>query len=225
MNKLQKQTTIMIADDHPLFLTGLREIISGVPDWQIIAEAINGQQALEFITKKTPDISILDINMPLKDGLEVAKFVHENNIPTSVIILTMYDDEMIFKKAASYCIKGFILKESAIDDVIEGIEHVVQGDTFVSPKLFHRFLKKDFRKTNIEKLYRYNLTNSEQKILKMIANNYTTRQIAEKLFISPKTVEHHRSNICKKFNLTGKNALLRFVLENKEILNHILCDE
>ena len=221
----KKQIKILIADDHPLFLKGLHEIISEEADWIVVAEANDGQQAIELISKEMPDIATLDINMPRKDGLEVAKYVHENNLPVLIIILTMYDDELLFNRAASYGVKGFILKESAIDDIVDSIECAVRGETFVSPKLTHRFLKSGAKEKNLHDIYRFNLTKMEQKVIRLIVNDFTTNKIAEELFISPRTVEHHRSNICKKLNLGGKNALLRYVLEHKETLNQALPDE
>ncbi len=220
----KKQLKLLIADDHPLFLKGLHEIISEEPGWIVVAEAHDGQQAIELISKNSPDIAILDINMPHKDGLEAAKYVYENDLPVSIIILTMYDDELLFRRAASYGVKGFILKDSAIDDILDGIESVARGETFVSPKLTTSILKKGANQNALHDIYQFKLTKTEQKIIRLIANNYSTKTIAEKLFISPKTVEHHRSNICKKLNLTGKNALLRYVLEHKETILRVLMD-
>lgn len=220
----KKQLKLLIADDHPLFLKGLHEIISEEPGWIVVAEAHDGQQAIELISKNSPDIAILDINMPHKDGLEAAKYVYENDLPVSIIILTMYDDELLFRRAASYGVKGFILKDSAIDDILDGIESVARGETFVSPKLTKSILKKGANQNALHDIYQFKLTKMEQKIIRLIADNYSTKTIAEKLFISPKTVEHHRSNICKKLNLTGKNALLRYVLEHKETILRVLMD-
>jgi len=225
MNETKKQIKILIADDHPLFLKGLHEIINEEPGWHVVAQAKDGQEALEMIIAKSPNIAILDINMPHKDGLEVAKYVFENNLPVSIIILTMYDDELLFNRAASYGVKGFILKESAVDDIVDGIENVAQGKTFVSPKFINSILNKGMNKKKFHDIHQFNLTKMEQKIIKLIADDYTTKTIAEKLFISPKTVEHHRSNICKKLNLSGKNALLRFVLINKELVQKLLPEK
>ncbi|MBL7093029.1 response regulator transcription factor [candidate division KSB1 bacterium] len=225
MNETKKQIKILIADDHPLFLKGLHEIISEESGWLVVAQAKDGGQALEMIIEQSPEIAILDINMPQKDGLEVAKYVQENNLPVSIIILTMYDDELIFNRAASFGVKGFILKESAVDDIVDGIENVIVGKTFVSSRLTNRFLQGTKNKKLLQNIHRFKLTRMEQKVIKLIADNYTTKAIAEELFISPKTVEHHRSNICKKLNLSGKNALLRFVLENKELLQRILPEK
>ncbi len=222
MDPSNKHIKILIADDHPLFLKGLREIIDEESHWHVIAEAQDGRQAIELIVDKSPDIAIVDINMPNKDGLDVAKTVFEKHLPTAVIILTMYDDVLLFYRAASYGVKGFILKDSAIDDVIDGIASVAQGETFVSPKLTTQILSK---RNNLRDVFKFKLTKMEQKIIRLIAEDHTTKSIAEIFSISPKTVENHRSNICMKLDLSGKNALLRYVLENKETLLRTLHDE
>jgi DNA-binding NarL/FixJ family response regulator len=213
-----KQVQILLADDHPLFLKGLREMIEEETDWLVIAEAMDGRQAIELISERSPDIAILDINMPHRDGLEVAKYCYENHLPTHLIILTMYDDALLLNRAASYGVKGFILKESAIDDILDGIEAVRIGKTFISPKMASRMLNGSVENTRLRNTVRFKLTKAEQQIVRMIAEGQTTKSIAEKLFISSKTVQNHRSNICKKLNISGKNALLRYVLENKAIL-------
>ncbi len=217
-------TTLLIADDHPLFLKGLHEVISDEFDWMVIKQATNGQDALNLIINDPPDIAILDINMPYKSGLEIAKYIGEHEAPTAVIILTMYDDELIFNQAASYGVKGYILKESAIDDIVDGVEKIMIGESFISPKFSARFFTSDKYTNELEKICRFKLTQTEQKVIRLIAENNTTNMIADKLFISNKTVEHHRSNICKKLDLMGKNALLRYVLENKNIILKIFND-
>jgi DNA-binding NarL/FixJ family response regulator len=224
MDMKNKAVRILIADDHPLFLRGLREIIDSEADWQVIAEAKDGKEAMKLIQEEEPDIVVLDIEMPRMDGLEVVRQICEKHISTDVIMLTMYDDPLLFNRAASFGIKGFILKESAVDDIIEGISHVVQGETFISPKLTMHIFHENTDRHTLKDLFRYRLTKMEQKIIRLIAESHTTRSIADMLFISPKTVEHHRSNICKKLNLSGKNALLHYVLENKDTLQKILID-
>lgn len=224
MKELNKRVKILIADDHPLFLKGLREIIGEEEEWIVVGEAHDGQQAIDQIVKSHPDIAILDINMPHKDGLEVAKFVHEEQLPTTLIILTMYDDALLFNRAASYGVKGFVLKESAIDDIVECIGNVAEGKSFVSQKLTSQMLNGSPKPNQILNSLKFKLTATEQKVIRLISEDMTTKVIAEKLFISPKTVEHHRSNICRKLKLTGKNALLRYVLENKETLLKTLHD-
>jgi two-component system response regulator DegU len=221
-NPTGKDITILIADDHPLFLKGLQEIIEEESEWRVICSVENGREALDFIVSQTPDIAILDINMPQLDGLEVAKHALEQGLSTSIIILTMYDDELLIRRALSYGVKGFILKESAIDDIIACVETVSQGGSFLSPKLTSQLFAGGSESSMLENVLKMELTKMERKVIDLISDDYTTREIAEKLFISPKTVENHRSNICKKLRLSGKNALLRYVLEHKETIYRIL---
>ena len=216
--KETNQVNILIADDHPLFLKGLYEAIEETSDWIVVAEAHDGGEALRLITERLPDIAILDINMPVKDGLEVAKNVFDKQLPTSIIILTMYDDLLLLNRAASYGVKGFILKESAAEDIVDGIASVVQGETFVSPRLSNRILSQNRAQKPMYDMLGFQLTRMEKKVIRLIAENNTTKTIAKTLSTSPKTVENHRSNICRKLNLSGKNALLHYVLENREAL-------
>jgi DNA-binding NarL/FixJ family response regulator len=210
--------TILIADDHPLFLKGLREVIDEETDWSVTYEALDGQQALNLILENRPDLAILDINMPERDGLEVARKVIEAGLSTSIIILTMYDDVLLFNRAASTGVKGFILKESAVEDIIDGIESVIRGETYVSPKLTSNLLDGGADRNMIKDVFHFKLSKTEQRIVRLIAEDFDTNAIAEELHISPKTVENHRSHLCKKLNLYGKNALLRYVLEHKNVL-------
>ncbi len=206
-------------------MKGLEEIICEESDWQIVAQARDGQQAIDLIIKESPDIAIIDINMPHKDGLEVAKYVHENHLPTRIIILTMYDDQLLVNRAASFGVRGFILKESAVDEILDGITAVARGDTFASPKLTNQILKAKTDNHSLQDILKFKLTRTEQKIIRLIAENNTSRTIADSLSISVKTVENHRSNICKKLDLSGKNALLRYVLENKETMRRLFTTQ
>ncbi|NOZ62433.1 MAG: response regulator transcription factor [Calditrichaeota bacterium] len=224
MSNQKNQINILIADDHPLFLKGLRELLSEMPDWEIVDEAKDGQEALDLILAKSPDIAILDISMPYRNGLELAKHIHEHRLPVAVIILTMHDDELLFSRAASYGIRGFVLKESAVDDIILAVEKAINGQTFISPALTSRILNNSADNKTLQDIFQFKLTKTEQKVIKLIAEDYTTAEISKKLFISPKTVEHHRANICEKLNLSGKNALLKYALENKEIIAIALMD-
>ncbi len=209
---------IVIADDHPLFRNGLKNILeTKLNNLEIIYEAENGKDAVELIEKHSPDIAILDIDMPVLSGLEAAKLISKNNLPVYVIILTMYNEEDIFRRAMDYGVMGYVLKESAIADIISCINIVNEGKHFVSPALTD-YLIKDNTETQSFNVQLTDLTLAQRKILKLIADNKTTKDIAEELFISPKTVEHHRANICKKLNLHGTNALLRFAINNKSKL-------
>jgi DNA-binding NarL/FixJ family response regulator len=212
-----EQIDIVIADDHPLFRTGLRQVIENVPGLCVVAEAGDGRTALEQIRKLQPRIAVLDLEMPEVNGLDAARCIVSEKLPTSVIILTMYNDKEMFNEAMDIGVLGYILKDSASMDVVKGIQAVVRGEYFVSPALSHIALQsRESRSTASEhRLGLLLLTPSERRILKMVADNMTSAEIAELLSISTRTVDHHRNSICHKLKLNGINALLRFALNNR----------
>ena len=202
---------ILIADDHPIFRRGLRMVVESDAALKVVAEVDNGADALEKIEELEPDVAVLDVNMPQADGLTVAKTIQEKNLPTIPIFLTMHADEAIFNAAIEADVKGFVIKDSAADDIVLCIKAVAGGRSFFSSVLTGFLLnRRNSPKSPLE-----NLTVSEQRILRLIADGKTSREIAEILFISLRTVEHHRANIVAKLDLKGKNALLTFALTNK----------
>lgn len=215
-----KEIRIIIADDHPIVRQGLRQTIEAENGLTIVAEAENGRAALEAIMKFEPLIAILDINMLELDGFEVARAVHESNLKTEIIFLTIHRDEMMFNEAIDLGAKGYVLKQSALEDIINCIKTVAKSDYCASPSLTTFLINRQRRSLDLgaEKPSIKNLTRSEKLILKMIADDKTTKEIAEELFISPTTVEKHRANICRKLNLKGSYALLKFALTHKSEL-------
>jgi len=209
---------IIIADDHPIFRNGLRQILEADQRIDIIGEADNGEKALEVITEKKPDIAILDIDMPKKTGLDVLRAMKGMN--TKVIFLTMYAEEDIFDEAMNLGIKGYVLKDSAVNDIIECILSVSNDDYYISPAVSN-FLVNRRKKLNELKNSNpalQNLTPTERKILKFISQNKTSKEIADILFLSHRTVENHRTNISNKLQLKGSHSLLKFAIENKTLL-------
>ncbi len=211
---------MIIADDHPLFRKGLRDFISTAGQYEIVAEASNGEEALDVILRFKPDIAILDINMPGLSGLEVARKVMEKNLNTELVVLTMHEDADHFDLAMETGIMGYVLKDSAAADIVSCIQSVLSGKSYISPSLSHLLMKRSVKslKGIEKKLGVDSLTGSERKVLKLISEGKSTKEIAERLFISVKTVSAHRSNICGKLDLHGTNALLRFALEHKDLL-------
>ena len=207
---------ILIADDHPIFLKGLKEVIESDKDLTVVAEASNGKTAIDAFHHYNPDIVILDIDMPKMNGLEAAEKILEQRDNQPIIVLTMHKDKALFIKSLEIGVLGYLLKENAVLDVIAAIYHVSEGNSYISPELSVHLLKRnksaDIKKNSIPL---ESLTPSEKKILKMIAEYKTSKEIANELFISEKTVFNHRMNISKKLNLTGKNSLLRFAIENQ----------
>lgn len=212
------QLNILIADDHPIFLKGLKEVIESDKELKVTAVATNGQSALiAFQSDKTIDVVVLDIDMPKMNGLEAAENMLKIRENVPIIILTMHKDKALFMKALEIGIQGYLLKENAVVDVISAIYKVTEGNTYLSPELSVHLFKRNKSVTTNDVDFIETLTQSEKKILKLVAEYKSSKEIADELYISEKTVFNHRMNICKKLNLTGKNSLLRFALENTRL--------
>jgi len=215
-----KDTTIILADDHPLLRLGLREIIHQHDGFRIVAEAGSGDRALELIEQLRPAIAILDIDMPKLSGLEVVKQVIARKIPTEIIILTMHDEASFLERALDLGVLGYVLKDSVENEIFSAIESVKNGKPYISPSLSNILLKSNShsKEGSQKKLGITDLTPTEYKILKFVADDKTTKEIADMLFVSERTVESHRSSICAKLDLHGQNALLRYAITLKNRL-------
>ena len=211
---MNKKIKVIVADDHPLLRQGLLFILNKNENFNIIGQASNGQEALDLIREHKPDIAILDIQMPKLDGFEVAKTVIKEKIEVEIIFLTMFKDAELIKKVIDLGIKGYVLKENAVNDIVNCVESVADGKFFISPQASDILLsqKKEKKKSENELL-----TPSEKRILILITQDKSSKEIAEELFLSVKTIENHRSNICKKLGITGNSALLIYALKNKII--------
>lgn len=206
---MDKKIGIVIADDHPIFRSGLRMVIEADPLLQVLAEADNGETALASVVELQPDVVVLDINMPPPDGMAVARQLRQQQLPVEIIFLTMLKDETLLNTAVELGVKGFVIKDAAVNEIIGCIKAVVADQSFFSPALTVNLVSK--RQASPLK----NLTTSELRVLKLVAEAKTNKEIAELMFLSVRTVEHHRSNICIKLGITGKNALLMFALTHK----------
>ena len=210
---------IFVADDHPIFRKGLIEIISAENDLEIVGESSDGLSAVNIIIEKKPDIAVLDIQMPQMDGFSVLKKINETGADTKVIFLTMHKEEDVFEQAMDLGVKGYVLKESASEEIIKCINNVFQGKYYISGSISDYMINWNEKlKTGLEKNDLASLTSAEKKILRYISEKKSSREIAELLYISVRTVENHRNNICTKLNIHGANSLLKYALENKVIL-------
>lgn len=217
---MSNEIKILIADDHPIFRNGLRQLLETEAKFKIIGEADNGETALKLIAAEKPDVAILDIDMPEKDGFEVAQSLFSQSIPVGVIFLTMHRDKKLFNAALNIDVKGFVLKDSAMADLINAVKSVSRGESFISPQL-STFLIERTRQSEVfvQNTPSINsLTPTEKRILGLIGDYLTSKEIAAKLFISIRTVEHHRASIATKLDLKGSHALLKFALDNKDSL-------
>ncbi len=200
---------ILIADDHPFTLQGTKSFVETY-GYKVTDTCSNGISALNLITLHLPDIAILDINMPGLDGLDVAKKIQESKLKTKVILLTMHKEMTIYKKATEFGIYGYILKEHAQTELEKCLFEVKKGNKYVSEFLEDELFN-DHKKENNELS---KLTVSERKIIELISQQKTSKQIAELLFLSERTVEGHRSNIIEKLGLPKeKNTLLKWAIQ------------
>jgi DNA-binding NarL/FixJ family response regulator len=213
-------TTIILADDHPIFRKGLKDVIAGEASIKVVGETGDGDQALGMILDIKPPIAVLDIDMPGKSGLEIVKLLREKNCPTDVILLTMYKEEDMFNEAMDLGVMGYVLKESAATDIVESIKVVASGKHYVSARMSEFLLTRSDRSKTLMRHHPAleRLTLVERRILKFISEDKTSKEIADVLHISVKTVENHRTNIAAKLNLHGSHALLKFAIENKSAL-------
>jgi DNA-binding NarL/FixJ family response regulator len=212
--------TIVIADDHPLFRKGLRQSIEEDPSLRILGEASDGASALRLIESCTPDVAILDIDMPAMRGLQVAKMIKDQQLFVAVIILTIYKEEDMFNEAMDAGVRGYVMKETAVIDMLEAIKAVAMGKYYFSPAIAGHLVGRSERAKHLlaEKPRVAELTPSERRILKLIALNKTSKDIANELSISYRTVETHRTNIATKLNIHGSHSLLSFALEHRSVL-------
>lgn len=214
---MKTEIRILIADDHPIFRQGLRVVIEKEPGFVIVGEAEDGASALEMIQSLKPDIAVLDINMPHLNGFEIARAVGGQNLPVKIIILTMHKDKKMFEEALDLGVEGYILKESAMVELAASIRTVSSGDAYISPQLSGHLLNRNRSTVSlVERIPALNdLTPTERRVLKLLAECKTSREIGEALHIDYRTVNNHRTNICQKLNIKGTHSLLKFALEHK----------
>lgn len=214
---MPKIPKIVIADDHPIFLLGIKSLLESKPDqYELVGIAEDGTQAWELIKNKKPDIALLDIEMPGMSGLTICDMVRKDKLFTKVVVLTVSKDEAIFNQALEAGVHGYILKENSINDLSEGIKTVLSGNFFFSSSVSEFLVKRSNRPSSNEMSVRKRrLTKTEKTVIKWIAEGLRSKEIADKMNISAKTINNHRANICKKLNLKGTNSLLVYALQHQ----------
>jgi len=219
---MKDKLKIVIADDHPMIRDGLRNAIERITAWEVVGEAQDGEAAIELINKLDPAIAILDISMPVRNGFEVVRALRQKKVQTSVIFLTMHRDEDFFQQALDLGVRGYVLKDSAVIDVVSAIKAVSRGEHYTSPALTSYLIKSrsssSFAASSEQGLGLHSLSPTERRVLELIAEYKTSKDIADQLSTSPRTVETHRTNICQKLGLHGRHALMKFALESKSSL-------
>jgi DNA-binding NarL/FixJ family response regulator len=211
---------VIIADDHPIFRQGLRQVLEMDSKLKIVAEADDGEAALARIEELRPDVAILDIDMPGRDGFEVARSLRDMRLPVEVIFLTMHRDEHFLNSALDAGVKGYVLKDSAVTEIVNAVKTVADAQSFISPQLSTHLINRMSRAASLADRQPgvADLSPTERRVLKMIAEYKTSKEIADQLCIGSRTVEHHRSSIATKLQLKGSHALIKFAVEHQSEL-------
>ncbi len=212
---MEAEVRIVLADDHAVVRKGLRSTIEESPGLKVIAEAGDGEAALVSIGKLMPDIAVLDIDMPKMDGLQVAREVQRQGWKTNIIFLTLHNDEDMFRRAMELGMKGYLLKESALDEIVAGVRAVSDGRMYFSAAMTALLVQKGGVSKPVAEGPMSSLTQTERNILRLIADGKSSKEIGDDLNIHYRTVENHRTNICRKLGIQGAHALLRFALQQK----------
>jgi DNA-binding NarL/FixJ family response regulator len=215
-----RRLSILIADDHPMMLRGLKATLGADESLEVVGEAADGRAALALIGQVRPDVAVLDINMPVLDGFGVARSVLGRLPGVEIVFLTMHDEPEMLRAALDLGVKGYLLKESAAEDVVACVKSVAAGRAFITPSLSSLLLERRRRAGELTERRPglLDLSPTERIVLRLVAGGKESKEIAAELSISYRTVETHRSNIARKLGLHGHNAVTKFALEHKSEL-------
>jgi two-component system, NarL family, response regulator DegU len=220
------KTKIVIIDDHQLFREGVKRILDFEPDFEVVAEGDDGNEALQLVEQYDPDVVIMDINMPSVNGVEATKQLVEANPDTKVIILSIHDDETYVTHALQTGARGYLLKEMDADALIQAVKVVAEGGSYLHPKVTHSLVKEYRRLASQGQASTYLmqevevrrplhlLTRRECEVLQLLADGKSNRGIGEALYISEKTVKNHVSNILQKMNVNDRTQAVVVAIKN-----------
>lgn len=215
MSKVKDKIEIIIADDHMMIREGLKQLLELDGTMKVIAEANDGEECLNLLNKKIhPDILLLDINMPKKNGIEVLEYIKQNKIPVKVLILTVHNEVEYLLKAVDIGIDGYLLKDSSYDELKEAIDVVISGNTYIQPSLLPA-LNESMEDYALDKEKIECLTKRELDVLRLILEGCSNKKISDELTISERTVKNHISHIFRKIDVEDRTQAAVFAIRNK----------
>ena len=215
MSKVKDKIEIIIADDYMMIREGLKQLLELDGTMKVIAEANNGEECLNLLNKKIhPDILLLDINMPKKNGIEVLEYIKQNKIPVKVLILTVHNEVEYLLKAVDIGIDGYLLKDSSYDELKEAIDVVISGNTYIQPSLLPA-LNESMEDYALDKEKIEWLTKRELDVLRLISEGCSNKKISDELTISERTVKNHISHIFRKIDVEDRTQAAVFAIRNK----------
>jgi DNA-binding NarL/FixJ family response regulator len=205
-------TRILIADDFPVVRSGLRRLLDSKPDLEVVAEAADGHEAVEIALKEDIDLAILDVSMPRMTGIQAAAELHKRKPEIRVLMLSMHDSEQFLFEALKAGASGYVLKSGADTDIVDACRAAMRGDSFLYPSAVTTLVRDYVDRGGRGEEQFDVLTPRELEVLKLIAEAHTSKEIAELLFISIKTVERHRQNILDKLGMRDRVELTRYAI-------------
>ena len=215
MSKVKDKIEIIIADDHMMIREGLKQLLELDGTMKVIAEANDGEECLNLLNKKIhPDILLLDINMPKKNGIEVLEYIKQNKIPVKVLILTVHNEVEYLLKAVDIGIDGYLLKDSSYDELKEAIDVVISGNTYIQPSLLPA-LNESMKDYALDKEKIEWMTKRELDVLRLISEGCSNKKISDELTISERTVKNHISHIFRKIDVEDRTQAAVFAIRNK----------
>lgn len=215
MSKVKDKIEIIIADDHMMIREGLKQLLELDGTMKVIAEANDGEECLNLLNKKIhPDILLLDINMPKKNGIEVLEYIKQNKIPVKVLILTVHNEVEYLLKAVDIGIDGYLLKDSSYDELKEAIDVIISGNTYIQPSLLPA-LNESMEDHALDKEKIEWLTKRELDVLRLISEGCSNKKISDELTISERTVKNHISHIFRKIDVEDRTQAAVFAIRNK----------
>jgi len=214
MKSNQPKRKVIIVDDHTLFRNGLRILLNNLENYQVVAEAANGKQFLDLLKINVPDLVLMDISMPVMDGIEASTIAHELYPDLKIITLSMYGEEDYYYKMVNAGVKGFVLKNSDIKEVKTALDVVYDGGSFFSSELLQNLVN-SLKSSAKSKEFHTELSEREMEILILICQGMSNQEIADKLFISKRTVDKHRANILEKSESKNTAQLVVYAIKNR----------
>jgi two-component system response regulator NreC len=209
-----KKIRVLIADDHTIVREGIRMILTAQPDIEVVGEAANGQEAIDLTRKLRPDVVVMDISMPGVSGINATKAIKAEMPEVNVLALTMHEDETYVFQLLKAGASGYVLKRGAASDLVNAVRAASKGEAFLYPSVAKAVVQDYLQRVEAgEERERWDgLTQREREILKLIAEGYTNQEIAQKLYISVKTVQTHRAHILEKLGLHDRTELVRYAI-------------
>lgn len=208
------ETTIVLADDHRLVREGLRRLLEERGDLRVVGEATTGQEAVDMAAEKSPDVVLMDISMPGLSGIDATRRICRNGNTSKVLILSMHDNRSYVEEVLRAGASGYVLKDSASSDLLQAIDAVRGGDSFLSPTITQQVVDAIARPTDRPEAALAALTDREREVLTLIAEGLSSKQIAKELGVSLKTIESHRANLMDKLDIHKVSGLVRFAIRS-----------